>query len=323
MTQIFGVVTRKCVFHISDRLLSQRTAGTALPFDLNSNKSVIFCATDAHVVAAYTGRAYLDNIPTDTFIAQSLLGQPLSGSGGFFAVGPHASWTDIGRSVERLRQCLTDAFHRLPEKEQEADFQVSILGWRQRLVRNKRITPIIWELRRPPGQPNEPFKVSRHQRWWGWDRGYTFSMIPDAPSSIVEWMREEFRKHGYKSPDEIKRVLVEGLRRCVEFRPDTVGHACLQISLTPTVSPHARIRYITDVRQPDYSPADPCGYSPWIVAPPMAFAPALMRGGAEGGGWTNDVTGYSWKHEGPIGPQGTKKFSQSSQPRPRDPQQPL
>lgn len=320
MTQIIGVVTRRCVFHVSDRLLSQQTQAGALPFDRNSNKSVIFCATDAHVIAAYTGRAYLDHIPSDTFIAQSLLGSSLSGQGAFYSVGNPTTWTDVGRSVERLRQSLSDAFQRLPQSERGGAFQVSILGWRQRIRRNRRITPVIWELQRPRGRPNAPFQITRHQRWWGWDRGYTLSVIPDPPTGIVEWIRCELRQYGGKSPDEIKRILVEGLRRCADSRSDSIGYACLQVLLTPATSPQARLRYIADVRHPDELPADPIGYSPWVVAPPMAFAPALMRGSSEGGGWTNLQTGYSWVYEGPIGPQDSKQASQSSQIRPYDPQ---
>ena len=196
MTQILGVVTRRSVFHVSDRLLSQRTGSSYIPFDRNSNKSVIFCATDAHVVAAYTGRAYLDNVPTDTFIAQSMLGLRLSGNGGFYGVGWPSSWTDIGRSVERLRQCLSDAFHRLPVHEREADFQVAVLGWRQKRGPNQLLTPLMWELSRPPGQPSEPFQVFRGPRWFNWMKGYTLTVMPDLPRSTVDWLRGGLRQHG-------------------------------------------------------------------------------------------------------------------------------
>jgi hypothetical protein len=333
VTQVLQLLTRGCVFHISDRLLSQQRAGRTSPFDANCNKAVVFCATDAQVVVAYTGRAYLDHIPTDTFIAQSLIGTSLAGSGAFIGVKGRPEWTDIGRSVERLRSDLTGAFQRLPERDRAGNFQVCVFGWKQRRTRNRRITPVVWHLNRDRAACDRPFTLERHTRWWAWDRGYTLSGIPEVPPPIWSWLRGELRDRGGDSPDEVKRILVEALRRCADARPAEVNYSCTQIVLTPIASPQARIRYIPDIRLPDeLQPLSP-GYSPWVIAPPMAFPPALMRGGPEGGGWTNMATGYSWKYEGPLSPpepdesrdsspRRLPRASHKSQPRKRDPQRP-
>ena len=313
MTQIFGVVTRMYVFHVSDRLLTQRVGQAIVEFDRNSNKSVVFLAKDAHVVASYTGRAYLDGIPTDTFIARSLLGMSLPQSGAFISVGRPQSWTDIGRSVERLRQELSCAFQRLTINERSMDFQISILGWRQRQTRNKRFTPVVLEIRRAANSQSHEFQIIRHQRWWGWYKGYCLSYIPNVPQlSILEWMRNQFRGAGSKPPEEFKNILIEGLRRCFEAQPDTIGQACLQITLKPT-APHAQIHFIPNLRSPTGLSNGGMGYSPWIIAPPWAFAPAIIRGR---GGWTLGPTGYSWVVEGAT----AGKSSHSSQRRPADPQ---
>src|SRR5262245_50483627 len=133
MTQNIGIVTRHHAFHVSDRLVTQKVGGKFDAFDDNSNKTVVFRAKDARVVVGYSGRAYLDNIPTDTFIARSLLGVGLRGEGGFYAVGFPPSWTDIGRSVERLSQDLSSALGRLPLSERRSSpLELMILGWRQR-----------------------------------------------------------------------------------------------------------------------------------------------------------------------------------------------
>lgn len=297
--------------------MSQSVGRSNVAFDRNSNKSVVFQATDGHIVAAYTGHAYLDGIPTDTFIAQSLLGVDLSKPGGFFGVGRPPCWTDVGRSVERLRENLSAVFQRMPDRDRAIDHQISVLGWRQRITRNRRVTPVVWELRRPDVR-DQAFKIVRHQRWWRWDGGFATNTVPDlGRNPICDWMRAALREFGRRSPDEVKRIIVEGLRRCADERPQTVGRSCLQIVLTPGVAPHARIRYILDTRSPaDLSP-DGVGYSPWIVAPPWAFAPAVVGGG--GGGFTNTATGYKWVIEGLAPPPGPKRYSQSSQRRPLDP----
>ena len=322
MTQIFGVVTMQHVFHVSDRLLSQNTVSGTVPFDRNSNKTIIFRATDALAVVSYTGRAYLNHIPTDTFIAQSLLGHPLSDAGGIILLGRLTSWTDIGRSVERLRQDLNETFRSLPEEQRINDFQVSVLGWRHKRSRNRGITPVIWELKRPLGELNAEFKIHRYQRWWNWNKAFVLSMIPEVSHSIVDWMRFQIRTHGGKSPDEIKRILVEGIRRCAEECPSTVGYSCLQVHLTPIGSPQARIRYFSDVRQPNVFPEKVYGYSPWIVAPSVvAIAPAVIQSSTENAGLVYGGTGFTCIYEGPIRTQGSKGFfSHSSQKRPRDPQ---
>ena len=288
-----------------------------MAFDRNSNKSVVFRATDGHLVAAYTGHAYLDGIPTDTFIAQSLVGVNLSKPGGVYMFGRPPSWTDVGRSVERLRENLSIAFQRMPDSDRAIDLQVSVLGWRQRRTRNRRITPVVWELRRPEVR-DQVFKIFRYQRWWRWDGGFTATAVPDLRGNpIVDWMRAELRQFGRRSPGEVKRIIVEGLRRCADERPQTVGRSCLQIMLTPTVAPHVRIRYIVDTRSPTDLAPKGVGYCPWIVAPPIAFAPALIGGG--GGGFTDTATGYQWVVEGLAPPLGPKKFTHSSQCRPPAP----
>ncbi len=320
MTQIFSVVTRRCVFHVSDRLLSQKTTGSARPFDTNSNKVVVFRANDAQVVGSYTGRAYLDSIPSDMFIAQSLLGSPLSGSA-FESVGRAASWTDIGRSVERLRADLSSAFLRLPKQDRTPNFEVSILGWRQRIGRNRRITPVIWELKRSPGAYETEFRIVRHQRWWRWDWGFTLTSIPTLrDEGLVSSMLGRIRESGNESPEVIKRVLLDALHRCTLASPEFVGRSCLMVTLTPTASPQARLRYVVDTGRPDDLAPDGHGYSPWVIDPPMVFAPAIMRSTTGTGGWTASGSSFSWVIEGLQPVVGPRRVSQSAQKRPPDPQ---
>jgi hypothetical protein len=315
---------------VSDRLISQSATGKPVPFDANCNKAVVFCATDAHVVVAYTGRAYLDHIPTDTFIAQSLVGSDLSGHAAFIVLNGPPVRTDIGRSVERLRKNLSEAFRRLPERDRGANFQVSIMGWRQRR-RNRRMTPVVWHLSREPGASDKPFVITREERCWAWDRAFKLRVIPEIPAAILESLRGELRKYGDSSPEDIKRILLEGLLRCADTRPAEISYSCIQIVLTPNASPQALVRHVPDVRQPDILESQSPGYAPWVLAPRMAYAPALMHGGPEGSGWIDHSTGYTWEYEGPLTPPEPRKrplssvrllptASQSAQPRKPDPQ---
>jgi hypothetical protein len=319
MTQILSVVTRKCVFHASDRLLTQTSEVQTTDFDRNSNKTIVFCARDAQVVVGYSGRAYLDNLPTDTFIAQALIGIPLPGTG---SIGWPDSWVDIGRAVDRLMEQCTAALQRSPLAEQTpqaSGLEISILGWRQGRHCNSRIAPIVWAIQRPKTGDWGELEVKRHTRLWEWNRGFALSCIPEAPREVIDWVRANLRERAARSPLEIKRILIEGVRRCAEARPATVGKDCQHVLLTPTMKPQVLIDYVQS-EDPEFSktPAsDHDRYSPWIVAPPMAWAPTRLSAGA---GWENMQSGFAWRVEGEQPPDAPKRYAYSPQPRPPDPQ---
>jgi hypothetical protein len=329
MTQVLQLVTRGQVFHVSDRLLSQRAGDSSVPFDANCNKAIVFRATDADVVVAYTGRAYLSHIPTDTFIAQSLVGSTLAGRGAFIGVAGRPTWTDVGRSAERLRRDLTAAFQQLSSAEVGENFEVSIMGWR-RSSRRRRITPVVWHMNREHRAVGEPFLIERHTRSWRWDAGCTVAAIPTPPPDIWEDVRAELRARAKQGPDEIKRILIDGLRRCADRRPNLINYACTQIVVTPLAAVQARVKFIPDIRLSDEEQPPSPGYCPWIVVPPIAYAPALMQGPPDGG-WDGGSTGYVWRYDGPTlppksayTPQASSRrrviASQSMQPRKCDPQ---
>ncbi len=317
MTQIIAAVSRHYTFHVSDRLVTQPFLNGVRAFDPAWNKAIIFRATDAHVVVGYTGRAYLDHIPTDTFIAQSLLGAPLPQSGMFCPIGTPAGWTDIGRSTERLKEDIDAAFGRLSDFDQRSTaLTVSITGWRQSKSRNRRITPLLWRVQ-SPSQSNAKTSVTRFHRSWNWMSDYGIDGIPDIEAEIEGQMRAALRERGHKSPDEFEAILINGLLECAGARPDTVGRDLMSVVLPPTQPLSAQITY--SPASGIYSTPDQRveAFSPWIVAPPIAWPPGKLT---DGGGWTCQTTGYKWKMKAikPTSPSLHAKHS--AVPRPRDPQ---
>jgi len=114
VTQVIGVVTRRCAFQASDRLLSRKRGGEYTEFDPRANKAIVFRSTDADVLVGYSGRAYLDQAPTDRFIAERLLGHELNDEVLFARLRRGHVLLDIGRAVERLRSELDRVFLKLP-----------------------------------------------------------------------------------------------------------------------------------------------------------------------------------------------------------------
>src|SRR5437879_5929688 len=94
MTLILTAVHRYGVTQVVDRLVTRQTNSGAEEFDPLANKTVLFFARDAFVTLAYTGVAYIDRLPTDQWIAETLRDKAV-------ALG-HDGRRPAGHSFERL-----------------------------------------------------------------------------------------------------------------------------------------------------------------------------------------------------------------------------
>jgi hypothetical protein len=90
---------------VSDRMVS--LAGRSpVPFDTLANKTVVYFGRRGIVTIAYTGPAYVREVPTDKWIAQTLSGLDLSQSGTAFGRRICLPF-DIGQAIEHLRSEAT------------------------------------------------------------------------------------------------------------------------------------------------------------------------------------------------------------------------
>lgn len=96
MTLVLTLVTTRYVVQVADRLVT--TDGKR--FDPTSNKSLIYLGRNAIVAIAYSGLAYLEGIPTDEWIAQTLWGRKLPRRDDGRAVG-HFLGGEPRQSVDR------------------------------------------------------------------------------------------------------------------------------------------------------------------------------------------------------------------------------
>jgi hypothetical protein len=149
MTMVLGLVIRAHAFHVSDRLVTQRTAEAVSEFDPLANKTVIFRARDGVMTIGYSGRAYLDGVPTDVWIARSLTEgnfAPQFGIGSA-SVSRH-NWRHVGPALERLRVDAQAAIAQLSEHERRSylqKFQIVGLRWTRRIRRFRPIACTIEE----------------------------------------------------------------------------------------------------------------------------------------------------------------------------------
>lgn len=78
MTLVLAVATPAYPLHVSDRLVSKG----GMPHDPVANKSVVFRATDGLLAFGYTGPAFLEGVPMDTWVADALSGGSCRGNVG-------------------------------------------------------------------------------------------------------------------------------------------------------------------------------------------------------------------------------------------------
>jgi hypothetical protein len=303
----------------ADRMLSQTTSSGTVEFDPRSNKIVVLRAVDGFLMAAYSGRAYLAGMPTDSFIAQSLFAaRDFSEPFMFGLVGrDHDVRVDVNGSVERLRAACSAAIARLPLHERGREpLTIAVLGWRLRRAAPW-VLPFVWTL--AAGATPEDFVISRGTRWrLGADLRRLVALpnvSSDRRSRLERRLDALIRTESWP---EIAAALVQEIRLCADERPETVGRDCLTAIYAPVDSPPIRFGYEQDPTSP--SRGEAVAYTPWLlVAPYQAFGPAELEGQAFG--WSllgtdivTDVTGL------PPRPRPDGGAGQGAQRRPSDPQ---
>ncbi|WP_050470483.1 hypothetical protein [Herbaspirillum chlorophenolicum] len=78
MTLIFTKTFANVALQTSDRLVTWKTKEkNIIPFDRRANKTIIFKAADGIAVIGFAGAAFINNVPTDEWLAEVLYGRRL------------------------------------------------------------------------------------------------------------------------------------------------------------------------------------------------------------------------------------------------------
>ena len=175
MTLILTAIHRHGVIQVADRLVTRQTNGHVEQFDPLANKTILFSARDAFVTLAYTGLAYIDGLPTDRWIAETLRDRPVAlGHDGRRPVALSfervANWPSVGQAVLRLAGRVDMAMSRL---SQAARLSIVVAGWQQ--YRTKRPRAIGLTIDRPLGRLTQVLRLRRHL-----GRGFGLITAPDG-----------------------------------------------------------------------------------------------------------------------------------------------
>lgn len=296
MTLILSLCTPYCVLQASDRLVTRVLNRPATPkeatFDAASNKNVIYRARNALVAIGYSGPAYLDEITTDSWIAEKLHGKPLDDDlveEGYIEIGRAPQWLDIGNSLRMLKGEIEQVFARTGQK---TSIYVSAAGWQWPSDRLRLARPVLYELfssRADPGklemewpprnwhlEPNYPIRLGFAPSTWLWDRSPLSREDADylGQHLTATWL----------NPKNAVGPLVQAVRR-QSRKSLAIGEDCMVINLPHPSNGlieavydgggyHKGVMTTVAGKKVTY----PVAYSPWVVGPYELIPPMLVSG---------------------------------------------
>ena len=270
MTLILARASAEYVLQVTDRLVSKGKQ----PHDRVANKNVLLFAKNAVVSMAYTGHAYLQDIPTDQWIAEKLTGIAVDEETTFHFGKTDLSWRDIGHSL----LFLTDQLTRW-RKTHDFSLFITVTGWQWNS--KGRFRPLDGLI--GPVRGNRAFGIQYEPRHWYWRGECRTSAAPLGPISEAEL--EELSSNLLRKPaSEAEGLLVNKIRE-VSRRSSVVGPHCISILLPPPSNPIITVRYhmATPSESSKSHELDDdqrvWGYSPWIIGPRSCYPPHLIVGG--------------------------------------------
>lgn len=315
MTLILARLSRHYVVHASDRLVTR--AGS--PFDVASNKSILWLTGDAVIALAYTGTAFLEGIPADQWIVEKITGEsfPRDRKPMMLRTGPLPRRLRSGPGVQLLRDELTAAFTRRRMRHDARRMYFEVLGAGWQWGRRKRPRPVMVTIEKPEGETE--CRIGYAPRHLG-----RISLLAATPPGNVGHLDPPALLRDFSAAPSVGEVESLCARAIAEVaaRSPYVGPDCMSIFMPPPQVGHVRVRYMGRPGALGVGPADGTGemrrliaaYSPWIVGPGLIQAPALSTGSS-----TLFTGGFEITLEMPSRPGSGILFAATSIPRPREP----
>lgn len=322
MTLIFTLATPRYILQVSDRLVTRDERR----FDPASNKTLIYHAKNGVVSIGYSGLAYLEDVPTDQWIAQKLRGEERfeerePGRPWGLTFGRAQRWLDIGQSVELIRRECGHVFSRLPPEMLKRQ-HVVLAGWQWR---RGVVRPIVCQIRNSERRSGRrTFEASDLPRYWHWQKGNPLYLcwIPHRSPLSRREIRDlagQMRKTWW-SPQTSQGLLVDAIQLAAR-KSSVVGRDCMSVFMPPPgsgivevsyVSPQQARAVVTGGPKPMEFPAT---FTPWIVGPHVVAAPSIVTSS-----WTLRLGPVTVFIRGPdISPESGHVAAWSSQIRPANP----
>ena len=301
MTLILSEITTNWALQVSDRLTTTVGGGQARPYDVRANKSVILEAANGIAAMSFTGLAYLERAPTDSWLAAKLNGEqypfdPRTHDSGVRAGIRRASWPQMGPALMGVAAALT-ALASNDGRLREMPVAIAITGW-------------LWYRRRRWPRAFLAFVTPSNDgvyrvHWSPRQYGAFFHQMTLPPGYLSAHEQSALgQRLGALGLVEAENELI-GTVRQVAARTRTVGADCMAIRIS---HPFEQERIVSARYAPNDDPGQNLArnpetpafvaYSPWVVGRHHLLAPMRMIGAATM--W--QLGPYSLRLEGPPTP---------------------
>jgi hypothetical protein len=315
VTLILNHASDLWVLQVSDRMVSR----AGVPFDPVANKALVVILPDSVLSIAYTGLSYLDNLPTDCWLAQEVLGRQLEvthdGRAPMVEFGPQARLAPrLDLLVSRLLAALPGAIGREPNR-----------GWR-RLAPTIVLAGYRWSARRPRRTILGALEPAANRRYTYGSATrpaagqFVVNALPRTNVSQDTWDRLKPRARS-TNVAAVRLAMIEAVRATSASLPGVVGPETTGIWIDGS-EPSIEVTFD--------SPAPATGelvsgteriplsiaYTPWVIAPGLVYSPTAHAGA---GCWDIRAAGWSIRVNGTEPPPGPLESAASSQPRPPRP----
>ena len=285
MTLILVRASEHYITHTVDRLVTAETGGE---FDPKSNKSIVYACRDGIVSLAYTGIAFLGNIPTDQWLVEQITGLRFDRARKLPTIGLGQNWEPtegLGQTMLRIRSALGDAVKSIPAhwmaEWQQQSFDLLVAGWHWN--KRGRVRPIMAAVSKEPG--HDEFRLSYHNRLWHYRRSQgTPYLVYAAPSSNyshsdIEQLNLRIANRTWQ---EVESVMVDEVRRIATNNP-RVGNHVLTVTLSPPkdargiITDHPLAPIIHPIRSSFFPELKTeVHLSPWLVGKNVIQPPSLL-----------------------------------------------
>ncbi len=239
MTLLIGALANNTAFNISDRLLTQQLSrgGTFVStqtFDDVSNKSIVYMGGNGMFCISFTGTAYINDIPTDRWVAEILSGMSLPEGSNYRYQGDIKKWDNTGMAMRAIIEELNRVWPTLSASQQKGDIGFLVTGWQ---MVGKRWKTILWGIV-GSGTIEKPFRLKSFPSVHSPREIGVATAGASISSAEKETLSEKFLeevKHG--TSDSAQKVLTEELRTLAINRP-TVGTDCMGVKMTWATTPY-------------------------------------------------------------------------------------
>lgn len=284
MTLILSRVSSSYATQVTDRLI---TTGTGQEIDTRSNKNILYACADAIVSIAYTGIAFLNDVPTDQWLVETITRRAFDRARKPPVFGP-TDWLSsegIGQTMMRLRTALEHGSRGVPgnwtQQWRSLSFDLFFVGWHWN--NRGRFRPIVGWVSKKPGATN--FELGYRNRLWHYRQAegvpYMVGAVPSSNYSEDEGTQLRQRLQN-KSWQETEVILVQEVQRVAGTR-NSVGRGALSITLSPPDTACAIVKDFPETSRFHKIESSfvanletEVHLHPWLVGPGLVRPPALL-----------------------------------------------